>query len=532
MAIRIPVTTQESLGALNVPGGVRMDTSGTRIAAQQGAATVDALGAAQARMQQQRDATMIFNTLAEFGDVERAQTTAWQERRGSAAHGLQDEASAWWGAEPTKFADKLETPQQRAMFQQEIAKRRASSLDSLANFQAQQERQGLLDATSNRIQLEVSTAAQNFMDPNAVSTARQGVLDTVDTLVYLNGGDKNVLEGERLKALTKLHVGVIENLNDVDPARAEEYFKEHRKEIDGTLHDDLRNKLEQGSKLEQAQTLVDELWTKGLRGTKLFDAVREKSHGKYEQDALTIARQRNSDNQAEVDRAKGQRVDSVYAKFDMGGFEALTANDIEFMRVNDMRGLTAMRNTDPQSQVLTDWTVNQELADQAMTDPNEFVKVDLRAYRDKLAKPQLDTLQSLQTSLAKQLETNKPDEVATLQQQITTSFDRYGMKSADDKGNFTQFVRERVSAAETARGKTLTFEERENLIKGAAYEFDLAWRRDRAGFELRPEDVSRIRIAPQDRAEVVRVLEARGMDTSDETVRAMYIRLATAGHFD
>jgi hypothetical protein len=535
MAIRIPVTTQEGIRPLNVPGGVRMDTSGTRIAAAQGRDTVDTLAASRARMQQQRDATVIFNTLTEFGDAEREQTTAWQQRRGAGAHGLQEEATSWWGSKPLEFADKLENEQQRLMFQNEIAKRRGTSLDSLSRFQAQQEYQGLVDASNSRINLEVSSAAQNFLDPQAVQTARQNTIDTVDSLVYLqNGGvvETNVRDAERLKALSKLHVGVIENLNDMDASRAKQYFDDNKSEIDGTLHADIKSKIETGSKIEAAQTLVDELWNKGLRGTKLFDAVRTQASGKAEQDALTLARQRNSDNQAEIDRYVSQRTDTVWSKFDQGGFEALSPSDVEHMRKHDMRGLTAMRNTDPQAQVVTDWATNQTLNDQARTDPTAFSKLNLNDYRDKLGKAQLDDLLKWQDSIKKQLATNKPDQVATLQQQLAAAHDRYKVGKGEDQGQFDTFVRARVSSVQAAKGKELTFEERENVIKGAAYEFDLSWRRDRPAFAMRPEDVERVQISAADRAEVERVLQSRGMEVTDAAIRSTYIKLATAGHFD
>lgn len=535
MAIQIPVTTQESIRALPVPGGVRADTSGSRIAAQQGAATLDTLERSQQRMKQQRDLTMVQDTLALFGDVEREQTAKWQERRGASAHGLQEEAVSWWGDNPVKFTDKLENLEQRALFSQEIAKRRATSLDSLSRFQSQQEYAGLVDATNSRVQLEVSSAAQNFADPAAVATARQNVLDTVDSMVYLqNGGvvEVNVRDAERLKALTKLHAGVIENLTDASPESAKAYFEQHKSEIDGTLHANIKAKIDTGSNLEAAQTLVDELWDSGLRGTKLFDAVRQKASGKGEQDALTLARQRNSDNEAEIDRYKTQRTDAVWAKFDAGGFASLSPSDISFMQQNDVRGLTAMRNFDPQQAVVTDWETNQTLNDQARTDPAAFAKVNLNSYRDKLNAAQLSDLQQWQDAIKKQMETNKPNEVATLQQQLGAAHARYDIKAGEHQGMFDTFVRERVSAAQAAKGKELSLEERENVIKGAAYEFDLSWRRDRPMYQMRPQDFERVQISSEDRAEVVRLLTERGIEATEETIRDRFIKLATAGYFD
>lgn len=535
MAIRIPVTTQEQLSPLGTPNAARIDTSGARVAAQQLGATVDVVARAQERIQQQRNLTMVQQAMVLVGDAERKQTAKWQERRGAGAHGLQDEAISWWSETPLNFTDSLENDAQRALFQQEIDKRRETSLDSLSRFQSQQEYQGLIDASNARINLEVSTAAQNFTDPEAIARARESAINTVDSLVYMQNGGKvevNVRDAERLKATTKLHVGVINNMNDVSPEQAAAYFKEYKSEIDGTLHDELREKLETGSKIEKAQTLVDELWSKGLRGTKLFDAVREQSHGKYEQDALTIARQRNSDNQAEVDRYTTQRTDSVWAKFDQGGYASLSASDIEHMRRHDTRGLNAMRNLDPQAQVMTDWSTNQELNDQARADPTAFAKVNLNSYRDKLAKPQLDALLSWQDAIKKQQEQNKPNDVATLQQQLSSAIEKYKIKKGENEGKFRDYVTLKVSAAQAAKGRALTLEERDNVIKGAAYEFDLSWRPDREAFDMRPQDYQRIVISAENRTEVEQILRARGIEATDAAVREAYVRLATAGHFD
>lgn len=540
MAITIPVTTQARVAPLNVPGAVRMDTSGSRIAAQQGAATVDALAAAQGRMQAQRDTTMIYDALALFGDAERQQNAKWQERRGAGAHGLQEEAVAWWDSEPAKFADGLENQQQRALFDQELAKRRNTNLDSLSRFQSQQEYAGLIDAANSRVSLEVSTAAANYADPDAVAVARQNTIDTVDTLVYMQHGgvvEKNILDAERLKALTKLHVGVVDNLNEVDPERANEYFKANKAEIDGTLHDDLKSKLETGETLTKAQTLVDDAWSAGLRGTALFDEIRKKASGKEEQEALAMARQRDGDAEAEQNRYRAERVDTLWGKFDEGGYRSLSPGDIEFLRKHDVRSLNTMRAMNPQDRIVTDWTQLRELESTARTDPATFATTELRAYRTGLATPQYEYLVKLQADVRKQLNGAAPGNVATTEQILSEQHRQLGWDSKDSEksGLYDQRVREAIDAEQRATGKELNDTQKRAIATRMATQLTVPglWSRDPRLFEIMGgTDLPRVAVPPEAHARVKQELQRIGRATDEDTVRRAYILMLQEGYFD
>ncbi len=477
MAITIPSTTSVELAPISTAAPANVGDDGRGAIAAGFHQATDAFAEAQARMQQQRDATMVFNTLTQFGDAQRDKETEFSARTGAAAHGLHDDVSAWWESEPSKYIDTLENQQQKLVFQQEIAKRRDTSLDQFSRFQAAQEQQGLVDAGQSKLQLSYSDAARNFNDPAAIAKARQDAINTVDTLVYMkNGGvmEANEQAAARLEATTKIHSGVIENLAAANPTAANEYLTANKDEIDGTQLDNLKKVVAAADVLGAGQTAADKIWNKGLRSTAAFDEARKISDPKTREQALTLLRQQ----QAEVDEAtnkwKEDSTNDAWDTFLQKGVGALSPKQVSFLEQHNPKALDTMRRTNPQDQVQTDWAKVTELSDLAKDNKVKFAQTDLRNYKGQLDAATLDHFSKLQEDVQKQLlDGSPPGDVATLEQQLTTAharFDINGAKKAEQAGQFDQFVRGRIANEQKARGRALTEAERQPIIDGAAYE--------------------------------------------------------------
>lgn len=548
MPIRIPTSQEQSLGPLGAPAVPRVDTSGLRQTAEQQRQVTDAFTQAQERMQQQRDNTMVLTAVSEFSDLERAESAKWRERRGVAAAGLQQDAAAWWDNKPGEVLAKLETPEQRDMFQREIAKRREGSLDSLAVFEAAEGQKAQREATAAYIDLQIEDGGE---------FARENILGAVAEQVRADNGGQlpsELFAAAGLEALTKLHSQNLDQLIDIDPVAAETYFNDNIAEIDRGLHEQIRKKLDASNELFGAQTAVDELWAKGLRKTELFDAVREKYTGDKtkaaeRERALSIARQQQNELEevtAETVRTKVNAAWDKYLNSNLG-LSALSAQDVANMREHDPDGYHKMLQnpgakfdatyTAPASyrsaEILIETASAEELATVNMQ----------RLYSTTIAQDDLRHLDAMRVARLESIAGGKP--VSTLTQKKSAAHSILGYSSSDDEqGTFDRDLDARIRKARADKGGELTDEEEQVVVDRAIFDAS-ARKARRAGIDFAadvapPAVVGVPAAAPvrppsgfkgtrRDFDTTVRELKAGGYVVTDESVTAAYEQLKAAG---
>lgn len=140
----------------------------------------------------------------------------------------------------------------------------------------------------------------------------------------------------------------------------------------------------------------------------------------------------------------------------------------------------ALRNIDPKDiprvyefaskmskgvNVQTDYSAYSDLSAAAANDPDRFAATNIYAgYRDKLSDTDLKHFIDLQ---AKMSDPAKRSEVATTQQQLQTAHQLLGLGKKDDekKGKFDHAARRLIADAELEKGRKLTYDERETIIK-------------------------------------------------------------------
>lgn len=110
----------------------------------------------------------------------------------------------------------------------------------------------------------------------------------------------------------------------------------------------------------------------------------------------------------------------------------------------------------------TDWNAYTQLRALASHEPAAFAKVDLRRYYDRIAPAQREQLLDLQNSTK---DPNKQKDVATLEAQLGNAHDLLGIRSnPKQKGQFDTVATNEINAATQAKGKPLTYEERQKVV--------------------------------------------------------------------
>ncbi|MET0657599.1 MAG: hypothetical protein ABW110_05510 [Steroidobacteraceae bacterium] len=531
MAIIVPsATPQETLAPLRLPGAPNLANNGLRTTAQNLNQTVDVLSNVSLRMQRERDTTRVFEADVLLDEAWRPKETEFKDRRGTRAFGIQDDASKWWDAEPSKIEAGLENEAQRTAFRNSVARRRGASLDSMAQFEAGERTQARSSAVTAAIATQTSFAAQNFSSPSAVTAARDDIREKVAVQAYLNGWDKNVTEAAQREAMTNLHRQVLENMVDVNPDSARKYLDAVKGEIDGTVWDGLSKTVKLGDELQQAQKLADQIWTSGLRDTAAYDAARKQGEGEVRERALTLLRTRQTEQDKLQNDAKQATVDRAIAAFNDRGLAGLTPSMMTDLQRLSPQTLAALRNRawTPQDKVVTDWATYEGLKAQiASASVDDLKRMEFSGSLDKLNAMELDALTKLRDSRIKGL----PDNVATTQQLLGEAHAQMGWTSddAERRGLFDRRAREAIDAEQRVTGKDLTDERKRTIIDQLLIQGSVPrnWWLDRSAqfFEVQGtenEPKFQIDIPDDMRTQIEEALTRRNVEVTDENLQKYY----------
>lgn len=151
-----------------------------------------------------------------------------------------------------------------------------------------------------------------------------------------------------------------------------------------------------------------------------------------------------------------------------------------------------------EGKVKTDWPLYLNLREQAVSDPKGFAAVDLKEYVDRLQGAQLEQLVDLKAKIITGVG-KAPRDAVSLTQQMNATMASLGITKASTKGKFITYVQQAVDAETHAKGKALTFDERQRVIDEATLKGPDpdAWLwGDKRVFELTPEQRARFRPNP------------------------------------
>lgn len=183
--------------------------------------------------------------------------------------------------------------------------------------------------------------------------------------------------------------------------------------------------------------------------------------------------------------------------------------------------------------VKTDWSLYLELREQAVNDPAKFAAVDLKRYVDRLAGGQLEQLADIK---GRQLIAGGkvPREAVTLTQQTNATMQALGITKPAAKGKFLSFVQQAIDDGTHAKGKPLTFDERQGVIDRAVLQGPdpdaWLWGTKRM-FELSPDQRARFKPtaatdAPATELEALNeALKAQGLPQTAANRMSLYSRV-------
>jgi hypothetical protein len=461
---------------------------------------------------------------------------------GIEADGATKRGSQWWEDARSRFSEGLNDRANFA-FQRTFEQLRLASLESLGRHEQQQTNRAVAETAQARVGSAINFATAD-PTPQRIELARKDIIEAGNISGKLAGMPQEVIAARVGDGLTLLHKGVVERyLEASQPDQARSYYDANRGEINGQTQLVIEHTLKQGGLVLKAQETADHLMPLGLPLDEAMRRIEKDLSGEEERAAkvelasryaYTEAAKKQMDmenyGQAQLEVEQGGRVSPVtWAKLTPTHQAAI---------LNRQQAEARQRRLEAQGlPVKTDWGLYLSLREQADQQPGKFLETDLKQYVDKIGPGQMEQLLDLRTRLAKPAK--EPRDAVSLTQQMSARLKDVGIKSEKAKGAFMSYVQEEVSAAQDAKGKPLSFEERQviidkALLKGPDPDRFLPWG-ERFFFQLTPEQRPRFQPnattdAPASEADALNeALKQQGLPQTPANRLALYNRTLNKG---
>lgn len=517
-----------------------------------------------ADMQQREDADMVFQAEAAFRESLIGFEQEALTRTGNKAWGITKDVDKWFQDSGAKFAEGLTNDRQRALFNQQVGKMRLQGLESFSKFESQQRVKSLEQSTNATLETLINSAATTaqMMNSEEFSTAgttqtgpdgqpvpgplsalqsmKQDGLRRLEFYAADTGEDSSVTDLKKQLYTSKFHKQVIQARIDADPSSAKAYYEANKEEIAGAERLNLEELVRTGEMKVKAQSFADAALNDGLTEVDAIRQARESFQGQDEEFVVAEIKTRFGELSQAREGDQRQAADEAYDVFSRTG----RLSSIPASVLNRMDGKTRLAlRKEAQSMaegraIKTDDNVYYSLHQEAINNPAAFAKRDLRQVFDKLSPSDRQEMIKLQGKV------QQPDELKDLRtydQQLTLRYRDLGWDNKDtkQKAQFERAANDAIVAEQVAKGKKLTFDEREKVLDrlliqggGTWYSaskrlFEVQGTEDEAAFVrgLEPEKKTSAliqSIPAVERQQIEQALRADGRPVTEQAILNLY----------
>jgi len=181
-------------------------------------------------------------------------TNEQKASQGEKAAGFTERVDAWWEQAKKDHTEAL-SPLAQQLVGRGLGAIRKSAYDNATAYQTQQ-----LDIASNA----AFTAGISALGQSAISAApdmREAMVQEGIKTIQARAAEKGVnADPDILKFTTGVHTNVLNALVQDNPAKAREYYLNHRDQIDATRHDEINRTIERATVATEGAAAATEVW--------------------------------------------------------------------------------------------------------------------------------------------------------------------------------------------------------------------------------------------------------------------------------
>lgn len=210
-----------------------------------------------AKQRQEADTTAIINAdnkLTEWqNNAFYNQQNGVYTRKGQNALDITGQTLGEFDKYQQELGATLSNDTQRKRYAQIVSQRRQSMSNDLNRYEYGQHQQYMNDVDDASIKLSADSAALNFGDPSKIGFYRQKALDVVESQAVRNGWSPEKTELEKINASSRLLTGVIAQMVDSDPRRAQQYYEASKDGMNAETQVRVSSMIDQGIRRQEAE---------------------------------------------------------------------------------------------------------------------------------------------------------------------------------------------------------------------------------------------------------------------------------------
>lgn len=370
--------------------------------------SVAAFGTVADEVQKRDDLEAVSKTMTAFEDEQRQYFVEGEKavfrRQGDNAKGASVESAQWWDETSTKYAGQLQNDRQRQAFSEMLRRQRGSVLDSVAKYEVKQKDAVLADSLSARAKSAVERGAAMHAVPEAVAQSRVDMVDALTAAGKAYGWAPEVLDAKKQEALTSFHKAQISVKIDRDPDGALAYYAANKDEISALERQSIENALGQGSLRLNSQKESDRIagygaglseqlrMARAIKDPELRDEVERRVKVRFQESELL---QQEQQENIMISAANLIDQNGTTDAVPVSQWSALTPSQ----RASLASYAEAKRTRKP---IQTDQKTWYDLYQMGGDNPQEFARVNLLEYRDRLSDTDFQELAKLQKDVREQ----------------------------------------------------------------------------------------------------------------------------------
>lgn len=398
---------------------------------------------------------------------------------------LSEEYSTKLDEQARQLADGLGNDAQKRAFEAQAATARSQLYGALSSHMVAQQTEFKRETLAAGLETAQVQGAMLWGDEAMRKQSIGAITAIVSDQAASEGWDPAKREVELRKALSPMHAGVLRGMlsaGSVDAAQA--YYDEHSTTMTLQARTMAHDMLKGQAALVRAQTFADDVMARGLSLNDALAAARTKFSGEDEKSAVSEITQRFA--QRDAGRAQLARDVSRQAWSSLmsgGGMGSISPDVMAALRREAPEEERQMRDwldakwrrakADAEGKFESDKGTYYGLRRMSWEEPEKFARLDLMRSQPYLSERQMDTLITLQGSIAKgdakAMETERTLKTAlsSIKSEIAAigidMSPKEGSPQAKETAKFMGALTQALDDATRAKGAPLTYEESKRI---------------------------------------------------------------------
>jgi hypothetical protein len=251
-----------------------------------------------------------------FNDPEKG---LFSKKNGDAV-GIYDMATEAYQKKRDELMSKLGNDRQRMAFDRTSSSSMNARLQAVASHEQAERKNWMVATAKQTVESKLADIQANWSDPNAVAVA---VDDARKAIMAMSPGmGQDYVDTVMKEFISQAHTSRIDSALKADqPDRAREIFRNHEKELSGTVREKVRKAISDAEMSRFVQEESDNLFSKfGLDGeSKAAKWVRDHYEGDKETRLMAQIQARYADERRFEAQREQQVFDSIYAGIEQAG---------------------------------------------------------------------------------------------------------------------------------------------------------------------------------------------------------------------